>query len=105
MTILERIKQLNEERGWSYYELSKNSNISESTIYSLIRRNKTPSIPVLEKICLAYGITLFQFFKDIVDPTLTDEQNDLLIKWSKLDGDDKKTIMQIIDHIVSIKKK
>lgn len=37
-----------------------------------------PSIPSLEKICNAFGITLSQFFAEDQQFTLTDTQNQLI---------------------------
>lgn len=103
MTIMERIEQLNAERGWSLYELSKRTDISEATVYTWKRKGKSPSIYVLEKICDSYGITLFQFFMGIYEPGLTDEQNKLITKWSSLSEKEKKIINELIDHLISKK--
>lgn len=51
MTILEKIEEMNEARGWSIYELCKRANIAEGTLYSCIRRKRNPSNEVLDKIC------------------------------------------------------
>ena len=48
MTIIERIEQLNAERGWSLYELSKRAGIAEATVYTWKRKNKCPSMAALE---------------------------------------------------------
>lgn len=103
MTVMQRIEELNAERGWSLYELSKQTKISESTIYTWNRNGKTPSIPVLEKICVAYGITLFQFFQSLENTTLTDEQNNLITKWSILDKEEKNAIYGLLELFIKRK--
>ena len=103
MTIIEKIEQLNAERGWSLYELSKRTNIAEATIYTWKRKNKTPSIPVLEKICTTYGITLFQFFQDIGDNSLTIEQKEVLRMWSTLETEEKILIKNLIEYLIKSK--
>lgn len=103
MTIIERIEQLNAERGWSIYELSKRTDISEATVYVWKRKGRNPSIATLEKICESYGITLFQFFEGIYAPQLTQEQNELIANWSVLNEREKAAIKEIIE-IFKIKK-
>lgn len=79
MNILEKITYLRERKGWSEYLLAEKSDLTQSTISSWYRKNMTPSIPSLEKICHAFGITLSQFFapeNEIV--TLTETQKQLI---------------------------
>lgn len=104
MTIMERIEQLNAERGWSLYELSKRTDISEATVYTWKRKGKSPSIPVLEHICDSYGITLYQFFNGVYEPGLTEEQNGLITRWSNLNDAEKELINNLINFLISKKQ-
>ncbi len=97
---MQKIEELNKERGWSFYELSKQTDIAESTIYTWKRKNKCPSLPVLEKICKAYGISLYQFFNGIGDNTLTDEQKEVLSLWSLLDNDEKELLKSHVKFFI-----
>ena len=54
-------------KGWTEYQLAEKSGLTQSTISSWYRKNMIPSIPSLEKICTAFGITLSQFFADESD--------------------------------------
>ena len=60
MEILDKITQYRLERNWSEYQLAERSGLTQSTISSWYRKNMLPSIPSLEKICDAFGITLSQ---------------------------------------------
>lgn len=62
MDVLEKISMLRNERQWTEYQLAEKSGLTQSTISSWYRRNLTPSIPSLVKICDAFGITISQFF-------------------------------------------
>ena len=62
MTVLERILQLKKGRGWTEYRLSLESGIAQTTISSWFRKNITPSVASLQRICDAFGITMSQFF-------------------------------------------
>ena len=57
-----RIKQLMEERSWTDYRLAKESGLSHSTVTNMFNRNNAPTLPTLEAVCEAFGITLAQFF-------------------------------------------
>lgn len=61
---IKRIKSLCEERGYSYYELAKRSNIPYSTLNTMLLKNNSPTLPTLCKLCEGFGISLIQFFED-----------------------------------------
>ena len=64
MDIQQHIKELMAERGWTNYRLGKEASLSHSTITNLFKRNNAPTIPTLEAVCRAFGITLSQFFSE-----------------------------------------
>lgn len=101
MNVLDRITELRLSKGWSEYQLSEQSGLTQSTISSWYRKNLSPSIPSLEKICKAFGITLSQFFIQDESETiqLTSVQKDLLIATSKLN---EQQICFLIEFIKSL---
>ena len=82
MDCLLRIKELLNERKWSMYQLSQRSNIPQSTLSNLFLRNNAPTLPTLEKICEALGMTLAEFFGSA--PDLPDEEADVIREWRLL---------------------
>ena len=92
-----RIKQLMEERDWTGYRLAKESNLSHSTVTNMFHRNNAPTLPTLEAVCKAFGITLAQFFTEGNSPELTEEQRVLFAKWSTLNDDQKQALLALID--------
>lgn len=97
MTVLERILQLKEERGWSEYRLSEESGIAQPTISSWFRKNINPSISSLENICNAFHITLSQFFAyDNTPIDLTDLQQELLHHCSKLSTQQQQYLLEFL---------
>ncbi len=92
-----RIKQLMEERGWTDYRLAKESNLSHSTVTNMFNRNNAPTLPTLEAVCKAFGITLAQFFTEGNNPELTEEQRVLFAKWSTLNDNQKQALLALID--------
>ncbi|MCM1329305.1 MAG: helix-turn-helix transcriptional regulator [Ruminococcus sp.] len=97
MNTNERLKKILDERGWSYYKLSKESGLSESTVTNIFKRNTIPSIPTLELICQGFGITLSQFFADGEMVELTPELKQIFDGWSNLTVKQKKAVSQMID--------
>lgn len=92
--VLERITDFRKLKGWSEYQLSEKSGLTQSTISSWYRKNMIPSIPSLEKICNAFDITLSQFFADESDTfSLTDLQKELISESNRLSADQQKALI------------
>ena len=95
--ILKEITRLRLSRNWSEYELARRSNLSPSTISTWYRKNQTPTIPSLEKICKGLGITLSQFFAEGEDTlSLTQEQREMLDSWSSLNEKQQEIFLALL---------
>ena len=100
MDVIKRIDNLMKEREWADYKLAAESGLSSSTIANIHRRNTVPSIPALEAICSAFGITLAQFFSDNnFTVQLNRDQLDLFTQWIYLTDNQKKLIYQLIKEM------
>lgn len=98
--ILATITEYREARGWTEYQLAEHSGLPQSTISSWYRKNMVPTIPSLEKICAAFGITLSQLFAEGNAPvSLTDSQQELLARWSRLTADQQAVVFALIDKM------
>lgn len=100
MDILGKIRRLQEERGWSENHLAEEAHLSQSTINSLYRKGNVPTIPTLEAICRAFGMTVSQFLaEDSLPPDLTGEQRELLACWEALAPEKRKALLALIKVI------
>ena len=101
MKVLDKITALREERGWSEYRLAEESGLTQSTISSWYRNNTNPSIPSLEKICKAFGISLSQFFLEDKEFTITLDktQIDFLKSFDKLEKEQKNRLLQFLKSL------
>ena len=100
MDVLMRLQKLMDARGWSEYRLAKESGLSNSTISNIFRRNNSPTIPTLETMCAAFGLSLSQFFSDGDEPVeLTPDQKILFDKWITLTARQKEIILAIIEEM------
>ena len=89
-----------EARGWTEYHLAEMAGLPQSTISSWYRKSAMPSMTSLEKVCKAFGITLSQLFAEGKDPvTLTDSQQALLERWSRLKPEQQDAIITLIDSM------
>ena len=83
--VLKEILYYRQQKGWTEYQLAEESGLTQSTISSWYRKNIIPSIPSLEKVCNAFGITLSQFFSTKDDNySLTPRQKELLEEAGRL---------------------
>ncbi|MBP3394643.1 MAG: helix-turn-helix transcriptional regulator [Lentisphaeria bacterium] len=98
--ILTTINKYREERGWTEYQLAERSGLPQSTISSWYRKNMVPTVPSLEKICNAFGITLSQLFSEGETPVaLTESQRKLLESWSRLTAEQQAVVFALIEKM------
>ena len=89
INVLERITELRKQKQWTEYQLAEHSGLTQSTISSWYRKGILPTIPSLERICIAFGISISQFFDEndnevtIINPN----QKELLRYASKLNNE------------------
>lgn len=92
--VINRITQLCDARGWTYYRLAKESGMTYSTLSTMLRKSNVPSVPSLVKLCDGFGITLAQFFSDKDEVSLlTSDQRSCLEQWTRLDEASKALAM------------
>lgn len=96
MDVIQKIKQLTAERGWSEYRLVKESGIPASTIANIFHRDTTPSICTLESLCDTFGITLSQFFSEGTTVSLSPDQEILLKQWSFLSSRQQQILLELL---------
>ncbi len=100
MDILQEITRLRLERGWTEYELAKNSDLAQSTISTWYRKNQIPTIQTLEKLCKGLGINLSQFFareEELV--ALSPEQRGMLDCWSALNPKQREIVLELLKNM------
>jgi len=98
-----RVKQLCDERGITKYKLSQMTGMSQTALGNITSKSSVPTIPTLQKICDALGITLAQFFaQDGVRLDLTDLQKEILETWDELDVKEREIM---ISFVRSLRKK
>ena len=60
-----RIKYLRKKIGWSQEDLALEANVNKNYICDLENGRRNPSLEILEKIAIAFGITLSELFRGV----------------------------------------
>lgn len=97
--VLARINELCKERNWTIYRLAKESKIQYSTLNNTLSRSTIPSLPTIIKICGGLGITLTEFFGE-GEIELSDEENEILSLFKKLDKTQKQIALAYIHGLL-----
>ena len=95
--IADNIIALCKKRDMSKYRLSQLTGISQSSIGKIIAKESLPTMPTVEKICDALGVTMAQFFagKD-VPVNLSESQQEVLKIWDDLDEKEQAVVMSML---------
>lgn len=99
MDINKKIVSLCNERGWSIYELSLQSGITQSSLNSMLHRGNPPKIENLQCICEAFGITLAQFFiEDEQLEILTQREKELISLFRRLPENKQQALIDLLNR-------
>lgn len=101
INVLERITELREQKSWTEYQLAEHSGLTQSTISSWYRKDILPTLPSLDRLCIAFGISMSQFFTDDSDEyTLVNtRQKQLLDASAKLDNAQYDALIKFLDKL------
>lgn len=100
MDILERIRTLQNERGWTNYQLAQEAAMTQSTLTNMYSRKTLPSITTLLAICDAFKITPSQFFReDETTLILSDEEKFLISKYRLLSKKNKNIVNLLVNEL------
>jgi transcriptional regulator with XRE-family HTH domain len=103
--IVARINELLERKGWTGYELSKQTGISTNAIYDWNRIGAMPTLANVVKICEAMGITTEQFFCSDEGYGMTDDERKILQEWFMLGDLEKDAVLKMIETFKILKRK
>ncbi|MBO5666704.1 MAG: helix-turn-helix transcriptional regulator [Firmicutes bacterium] len=95
------------DRGWSVNKLANMSNLPQSTINSMLHGSKEyyPSIPTLNKICDAFGITVSEFLRMVENeerPDPTPEEYRIIHAVQKLTWEERKHLLDFLEALNSV---
>ncbi len=80
MEIGEKIKHYRTSKGFSIYQLSKDTDISANHISGIEHGKRQPSIEIIKRLITPLGITLAELFNDDTDAVFLSEQERVLVE-------------------------
>lgn len=100
--VLKKVYQLLEERNWTLYQLSKEADISYSTLSNTLNHNNVPSVPILLRICEGFGITAADFFNEggVQHRQLTPSDQQVLADFHRLPRNDKHLVETYVQGLL-----
>jgi transcriptional regulator with XRE-family HTH domain len=102
MAIGDKILSIRKDKGWSQQQLAKEIGTSGPIIGRYERGEMIPSVEVAKKLAKAFNVTLDYLVDDTGD--LADIKDrailDRLLEIEKLEQEDKKTIVHVIDSLL-----
>ena len=100
MNVLEKIKIMQQERGWSTYKLAYESGLTQSTLSNMFARGTCPTIDTLQMICDAFGISISEFFEENENKSyVSKEELELLNKYRTLNSKEKDAVKSLVDTL------
>lgn len=102
--IVQKIDKLRYERGWSVYKLSIESDTSQQTLQKWFDKGATPTLPILEKVCGALGVSLAEVFAENNLVEISEETKKLYDEWCCLTKEEQSSIKQIMRNYIKNKQ-
>ncbi len=102
MTMGDKLSKLRKHKGWSQQELAKMVGTSGPIIGRYERGEMTPSVEVAKKLADTFNVTL-DYLVDTSGETSEIKDKAMLnrlLEIEKLDLEDKKTIVHVIDSLL-----
>lgn len=98
MDIREKIDKLRKERGWSKCKLARMAGITPASIYSWYNGDDhTPNRDSIEGICIAFGISVAEFYADIDMDNLTEKEIRLLELFRKMPEKEQNKALSMLE--------
>ena len=95
--VLNRISSLQKHRGWTTYRLAEEAALTQSTLTNMFLRKTLPSLTTLDHICMAFGITMEEFFKEENAPSPQEESAISLFR--RLSEKEKTAVLALMKHL------
>ena len=106
-SIGKRLKELRREYGLSQERLALQAEITTAYLGQIERGIKNPTVVTVGRLCDALGISLAEFFSNQPTTPLENDQtlNQVLFELKDCTADEKKEILQIIQHALKLRPK
>jgi len=94
-----KIEALRKAKGLSINKLSYEAGISHNTLFNWRERGYAPSLPVLEGVCDALGISLSELFSSDEKEECSESEKQLLSLFSCLNNEQKRAVLALLESM------
>ncbi len=95
--IPKRVKELCSKHKVSKYRLAQLTDMSQTALANIMNKKSIPTVPTLERICDAFGISIAQFFAgEGRRPDLSKEQREIIETWDELGREERRILIQFV---------
>ena len=93
--IVERLRELTKERGWTPYRLAKESGINPNTVTPIIKKGRVPKLDTLIKLCEGLNVSMSEFFSFDADVTvhLSSAETDLVECYREIPEEEQQRLL------------
>lgn len=98
MDIKEKITKIRKQKGWSLSKLATQAGLTTTTVYNWYNdKNATPSRDSIEDVCVAFGISVAEFYADIEMDNLTEKEIRLLELFRKIPEKEREKALSMLE--------
>ncbi|MBE7101412.1 MAG: helix-turn-helix transcriptional regulator [Clostridiales bacterium] len=98
MDIKEKITKIRKQKGWSLSKLATQAGLTTTTVYNWYNdKNATPSRDSIEDVCVAFGISVAEFYADIEMDNLTEKEIRLLELFRKIPEKEQEKALSMLE--------
>lgn len=98
MDIKEKITKIRKQKGWSLSKLATQAGLTTTTVYNWYNdKNATPSRDSIEDVCVAFGISVAEFYADVEMDNLTEKEIRLLELFRKIPEKEREKALSMLE--------
>ena len=98
MDIKEKITKIRKQKGWSLSKLATQAGLTTTTVYNWYNdKNATPSRDSIEDVCVAFGVSVAEFYADIEMDNLTEKEIRLLELFRKIPEKEQEKALSMLE--------
>lgn len=101
MTLYQKIDEYRKAKGLSVARLSYEAGISHNTLFNWREKGHAPSLPVLEGLCDALGVSLSELLSETPTDDLSENEKQLLTLWACLTNKQKQAVLQLLNSMTN----
>jgi transcriptional regulator with XRE-family HTH domain len=98
LDIKEKITKIRKQKGWSLSKLATQAGLTTTTVYNWYNdKNATPSRDSIEDVCVAFGVSVAEFYADVEMDNLTEKEIRLLQLFRKIPEKEREKALSMLE--------